>query len=406
VLATAGVIARPFRLPEAVWAAAGAVALVGLGLVPLADALRGVGRGLDVYLFLSGMMLLAEVARETGLFDWLASLAAAHARGSPVRLFRLIYAVGIAVTVFLSNDATAVVLTPAVAAVARACKVAQPLPYLLICALIANAASFVLPISNPANLVIYGSQMPPLLQWVPRFGLPSIVAIAVTYVTLKWTQRRALVEPLDSAIGVPQLSLAGRAAGWGIVLAALALTGASALGWQLGLPTCVAGILTLVGVAGINRSSPLPVLREISWGVIPLVAGLFVLVAGLEHSGVIQSLIESLRAGARGSPALAAASAGVLVGLVSNLVNNLPAGLIAGTAVQAAHVPGVVASATLIGVDLGPNLSVTGSLATILWLTALRREKVEVKGLDFLKLGLLIMPPALLLSLGALLLLG
>jgi arsenical pump membrane protein len=95
-----------------------------------------------------------------------------------------------------------------------------------------------------------------------------------------------------------------------------------------------------------------------------------------------------------------------LVGFVSNLVNNLPAGLIAGTAVQAAHVPGVVASATLIGVDLGPNLSVTGSLATILWLTALRREKVEVKGLDFLKLGLLVMPPALLLSLGALLLLG
>ena len=122
------------------------------------DALRGVGKGLDVYLFLTGMMLLAEVARETGLFDWLASLAASHARGSPDRLFRLIYAVGIVVTVFLSNDATAVVLTPAVAAVTRACKIAQPLPYLFICALIANAASFVLPISNPANLVIYGAR--------------------------------------------------------------------------------------------------------------------------------------------------------------------------------------------------------------------------------------------------------
>ena len=49
----------------------------------------------------------------------------------------------------------------------------QPLPYLLICAFIANAASFVLPISNPANLVIYGSHMPPLLQWLPRYLLPS-----------------------------------------------------------------------------------------------------------------------------------------------------------------------------------------------------------------------------------------
>ena len=379
--------------------------MVCLGLMPVADALRGIGKGLDVYLFLTGMMLLAEVARETGLFDWLASLAASHARGSPDRLFRLIYAVGIVVTVFLSNDATAVVLTPAVAAVTRACKVAQPLPYLLICALIANAASFVLPISNPANLVIYGSQMPPLVQWVPRFGLPSLVAIAVTYGILKWTQRKALTDSL-AEVPVPRLSFAGRAAGWGIVLAALVLTGASALGWQLGLPTCVAGVLTLVGVAVIKRSSPWPFVREISWGVIPLVAGLFVLVEGLDRSGVIHTLSESLRAGVQNSPTLTAASSGLLVGFISNLVNNLPAGLIAGTAVQAAHVPANVASAILIGVDLGPNLSVTGSLATILWLTALRRESVQVKGLDFLKLGLLVMPPTLLLSLGALLLLG
>jgi arsenical pump membrane protein len=350
------------------------------------------------------MMLLAEVARETGLFDWLASLAASHARGSPDRLFRLIYGVGIVVTVFLSNDATAVVLTPAVAAVTRACKVAQPLPYLLICALIANAASFVLPISNPANLVIYGSQMPPLVEWVPRFGLPSLVAIGVTYVMLKWTQRKALIEPIHAEVHVPRLSSAGRAAGCGIVLTALVLTGASALGWQLGLPTCVAGVVTLVGVAAIKRSSPWPLLREISWGVIPLVAGLFVLVEGLDRSGVIQALSDTLRAAVRESPTLAAAGSGMLVGFVSNLVNNLPAGLIAGTAVQAAHVPANVASAILIGVDVGPNLSVTGSLATILWLAALRREGAQVRGLDFLKLGLVVMPPALVLALGALLL--
>ena len=385
---------------------AGAAALVLLGLLPLPAALQGVGKGLDVYLFLTGMMLLAEVARETGLFDWLASLAASHARASPVRLFRLIYGVGIVVTVFLSNDATAVVLTPAVAAITRACRIVQPLPYLLICALIANAASFVLPISNPANLVIYGSQLPPLAQWVARFGLPSLVAIAVTYVILKWTQRKALSEPLAAEITVPELTVAGRAAGWGIALTAVALAGASAMGWQLGLPTFVAGGVTLAGVAAIKRSSPWPFLRGISWGVIPLVAGLFVLVEGLEQAGAIHTLSESLRAGARDSPAATAAASGALVGFISNLINNLPAGLMAGTAVQAAHVPPDVSSAILIGVDLGPNLSVTGSLATLLWLTALRRERVQVKGLDFLKLGLLVMPPALCLSLGALLLLG
>jgi arsenical pump membrane protein len=402
-LATAGVILRPFKLPEAVWAGAGALVLVLCGLLPVSTAWTGVGKGLDVYLFLTGMMLLAEVARETGLFDWLAAVAAAHARGSAVRLFRLIYAVGIVVTVFLSNDATAVVLTPAVAAVTRASNITQPLPYLLICAFIANAASFVLPISNPANLVIYGSHMPPLAEWLPRFALPSLVAIVATYVSLRWTQRKALTQALTAEIAAPTLTHAGKTAAWGVVVTALTLMAASARGWQLGLPTCVAGVATLVLVSGLERSSPWRFVRDISWGVIPLVAGLFVLVEGLDQSGVIAVLSELLHRLAQHSANLTAGAAGLVIGFACNLVNNLPAGLIAGTAVQAAAVPPNINSSILIGVDVGPNLSVTGSLATILWFAALRREGLQVRALDFLRLGLWVMPPALVLSIAALL---
>ncbi len=73
-------------------------------------------------------------------------------------------------------------------------------------------------------------------------------------------------------------------------------------------------------------------------------------------------------------------------------------------AMQPAPLPAVVSGAVLIGIDLGPNLSVTGSLATILWLTALRREGLRISGRQFLAVGLIVMPPALLLALGALLL--
>ena len=121
------------------------------------EALGAVGRGTDVYLFLTGMMLLSELARREGLFDHVAARAARLADGSATRLYSLVYLVGTVVTVFLSNDATAVVLTPAVAAVVKAARARDPLPYLFICAFIANAASFVLPISNPANFVIEGA---------------------------------------------------------------------------------------------------------------------------------------------------------------------------------------------------------------------------------------------------------
>ena len=405
-LATAGVILRPFKVPEAVWAVAGAVALVGFGLLPLSAAAQGVTKGVDVYLFLTGMMLLAELARHEGLFDWLAARAASAARGSATRLFALVYGVGIIVTIFLSNDATAVVLTPAVAAAARAAKVEKPLPYLLICAFIANAASFVLPISNPANLVIYPNHMPPLLQWLPRFALPSLLSIAVTYAILRWTQREALKQSVSTDIKVPPLSRSGKLTAGGIVATAVALMCASAAGIQLGWPTFIAGLLTLGLVCLTAHASPWRFLREISWAVIPLVAGLFVLVEALDQSGLIRTLSNFLHEQVQHSTKLAAAGSGIILGVFSNLVNNLPAGLIAGTAVQNANVPSMVSSAVLIGVDLGPNLSVTGSLATILWLTALRRDGLEVKAWDFLKLGLFLMPPALLLSLVALLFVG
>jgi arsenical pump membrane protein len=401
--ATGGVIMRPWKLPEATWAVAGAVLLVAAGLLAPIDALHGVEKGADVYLFLIGMMLLAELARQQGLFDWLAAKAARRAKGNARSLFALIYLVGTIVTVFLSNDATAVVLTPAVAAVARTVNAEQPLPYLLICAFIANAASFVLPISNPANLVIYGSHMPPLLQWLPRFALPSLLSIAATFVALRLTQSKALRQTIETEAETPPLSIGGKVAAAGIFATALALMVASAMDWQLGLPTCIAGALTAASVLIAARTRPWHVLRCISWGVLPLVAGLFVLVEALDKTGLIAIMTHTLQVAARQSETQTALGAGALLAIVCNLMNNLPAGLIAGTAVQSAHVSPQIAGAVLIGVDIGPNLSVTGSLATILWLSALRRDGHDVGAWTFLKLGVLVMPPALAVSLGGLL---
>jgi arsenical pump membrane protein len=400
-LATFGVIVRPWNFPEFIWAAAGAALLVLFNLLPWPDALTAAAKGTDVYFFLVGMMLLAEVARKEGLFDWLAAQAVQSAKGSARRLFRIIYIVGTAVTVLLSNDATAVVLTPAVYAATRAAKV-EPLPYLFICAFIANAASFVLPISNPANLVVFGAQMPPLSEWLRYFALPSVVAIGATYVSLLLTQRRALDASVAEVDEMPPLTLGGKLAASGIVLTAVVLLGASAFGRDLGLPTFVAGTVVTVIVLAIGRQSPMPVLKDVSWSVLPLVSGLFILVEGMNRTGVLPSLAHTLRDAAAASPHITSWIAGVGVAIASNLINNLPMGLIAATTSQAAQVPQRVTGAILIGVDLGPNLSVTGSLATILWLIALRREGEHVAAWQFLKLGIVVMPPALLLALLAL----
>ncbi len=391
----AGVLFRPKEWPEAVWACLGAFLLIVCGLLPLSMAGRAIAKGTDVYLFLTGMMMLAELARREGVFDWLATVAVAAAKGSRVRLFTLVYLVGVGVTVFLSNDATAVVLTPAVYAAVKKART-DALPYLLICAFIANAASFVLPISNPANLVVYGKTLPPLIPWLRTFLLASLWSIAATYLVLRWLCRQELQGRVEDGTEAVTLSFAGRRAAWGIAGTGVVLILASAFGIDLGLPALIASLIAVLLATGASSRAIREVMSGVSWSVLPLVAGLFVLVEALDRAGALSDVGRLFQACAAMPSLLGSLTASFAIAALSNLANNLPSGLLAGAAVQAVHVPNHIRDAVLIGVDLGPNLSVTGSLATVLWLIALRREGEQISGWQFFKFGLLVMPPALL----------
>jgi arsenical pump membrane protein len=388
---------RPWKISEAWWVCGGAVLLILLRLAPLKIARHAVAEGFDVYLFLAGMMVLTQLGQSHGVFDWLATVAIQHAKGSRVRLFALIYVVGTVVTIFMSNDATAVVLTPAVLAAVKKAKT-EPLPYLLSCAFIANAASFVLPISNPANLVVFHQGMPPLVQWLRMFFVASTLSIITTFSVLFWYCRNDLQGEANNNIEDGHLSQAGKLALAGIGLVAVVLITASAMGKDLGLPTCAASILVALAVCARERRNPVAIIKGISWSVIPLVAGLFVLVEAINRAGASQLSRDALQAIATWRPTAAALIASFGIGIGTNLLNNLPLGLIAGASVHQAHIAGSLRNAVLVGIDLGPNLSVTGSLATILWLIAIRKEGLHVSAWTFLKAGIVVMPPALLLA--------
>ncbi|MFP5228577.1 MAG: SLC13 family permease, partial [Acidobacteriota bacterium] len=365
-------------------------------------AAHAIREGTDVYLFLSGMMLLAELAREEGVFDWVADIAVHHARGSASRLFLWIYVVGIGVTALLSNDATAVVLTPAVLAVVRRAKV-EPRPHLLACALIANAASFLLPIANPANLVVYGAQLPRLAVWIRMFLLPSIASVAATFACLRWLCRKQLAGEAAEVHEPYRLEPAGWLALTGIAVAAAGLLVASAMDVPLGAPTFGAGVVTLALVALRDRRAPKSAVRHVAWSVLPLVAGLFMIVEALNRAGMMRLTRAALAWLAAAPDGVGKFCGGFGIAVLCNGMNNLPAGLAAGTALRQTGQHGLLAHAVMIGVDLGPNLSVTGSLATILWLIALRRENAEITAWEFFRIGMVAMPVALGLALLALL---
>ncbi|HTX55836.1 MAG TPA: SLC13 family permease [Candidatus Acidoferrales bacterium] len=387
--AVLGMILWPRRSQEWIWpCGAGALLLLMQTLTP-AQAWSAVLRGSDVYAFLAGIMILAELARHEGLFDWLATHALRAAGGSQERLFALVYVVGCGVTALLSNDTTAVVLTPAIGA-ALARTRTDALPYLFACAFVANAASFSLPISNPANLVVFERELPPLHLWLGAFALPSLGAIVATYLTLRALFRSTLRAPLTVHAQPSPLPAAAAISATAIGIAAVALLVASALHAEIGLTALAGSLMCLIAVSVRERGAAAFVIRHVAWQIVPLVAGLFVIVEALDRAGVIGLLRAVLAHGKILTAAVIAAAA--------NLFNNLPVALAGGFALQSSPIHPTIAHTVLVAVDLGPNISVTGSLATMLWLIALRRNGYDVSPWRFLQIGILTTLPALALA--------
>lgn len=392
--AIAGILLRPWGKPEWVWAAGGAALLVALRLIGVQAATDAIARGADVYAFLIGIMALAELARRERVFAWGADVLLRRAAGSQRRLFALIYIVGGVVTVLLSNDTTVVVLTPAVITALSRTDV-DPLPYLFACAFIANAASFVLPISNPANLVVFDGRMPTLVPWLIAFGAASVAAIALTYGVHRMTARKSLQGAFrhEGAADAPARNTVAAAALVGA--AALLLVVAAALGWNLGMTALAsAAVATFVLSVG-NRDVGRSVIRHISWQILPLVAGLFIIVRALSASGATEAVRQLLSFSAPLSYAGNLVVAGGVTA-ADNLFNNLPVALAAGYTLSAMPVADRLVNVTLVAVDLGPNFTVAGSLATLLWLIVLRRAGIEVTPLQFMRLGAIVTLPALL----------
>ncbi len=338
------------------------------------------------------MLALAELARVHGIFDWLAGSTAAAARGHTARLFAYSFAGAVIVTALLSNDGTIVLLTPAALALARTTKLPL-MPFAYAVAFVANAASFVLPISNPANLVV-AVPLPRLLPWLSIFAAPSAIAIACTYGALRMIERQKLEAPYDRP-GKAALSSSGRFT-LAVVAAALTLLVlAAAIGWPVGYVALVLGALSVGIVAARDHATFAAVAGEAPWSVVPLVAGLFVIVSALDATGVLEFARILLRHASAMHPFLGRLYAGGATMVADAIMNNLPAGVVARYALHAHGIAPHIAHAVLVGIDLGPNLSVSASLATLLWMMMLRREGVEVNAWRFCAIGAAVTIPSL-----------
>ena len=406
ILTLIGIMVRPFKWNEAMIAMVGAGLLLIIGLINPLDAATVLLNDWNIFLFFLGMMALSALAEAAGLFDWLAAQAARLAGGSSRRLLLNTFLLGSVISMVLSNDATALILTPIVYTLVTRLRL-PVLPFLFACTFIADTASFLLPVSNPINIIVLTTFHLDLWTFLRLLFLPGLLVICINIVVFFFLYRRELNGRFD-AKQLPSAAASIRHKNYfrytctTLLVVAVAYIIASALQ----LP------LSLVALGGASAAPDRRAILEtqitfkemggqISWSIFGFIAGMFIIVRAVENTN-LTTQFGLLLLHLSGGSSLGAVLIGTLGAAIgTNLVNNVPMAVVLTSALHGVqHITPTTRlsfiAATIFGCDLGPNLTTVGSLATVLWLLILRRRNLEVSGLDYFKIGILVTPLMLL----------
>jgi arsenical pump membrane protein len=351
--------------------------------------------------FLAAILILAHLCDEDGLFLACGGWMARTSGGRPRRLLAQVFGIAAVTTAVLSLDATVVLLTPVVFATAARLEV-RARPHVYACTHLANSASLLLPVSNLTNLLAFAASGLAFGRFAALMAVPWLAAVGVEFVVF----RRFFGSDLNTAQGTARPD-AGRDGGDDtglpvvtLVVVALTLAGfavASAAGVNPAWVACAGAVVLAVRAAARRTVTPGTLLRAADLPFLLFVLGLGLVVKAVTDRGLGRVLAPLLPGG---TSLLALLATAALAAVLANVCNNLPAVLVLLPLAAPSGAGAVLA--VLLGVNIGPNLTYTGSLATLLWRRILHTRGSAPDLGEFTRLGLLTVPAALVLGVLAL----
>ncbi len=323
----------------------------------------------EPFVLVIGLLLIGHVASSDGLFV-VAGARLSRLRGGTVVLFVSMMLLVAVVTATLNLDTSVVFLTPVLLHTARHRSVKEE-AFLYGSIFMANAASLLLLGSNLTNILVFARSDVRGAAFARTMFLPWLVSIALTtVVVMVWRWRDLSSTPRVEPEHVPRFSLGPGVVG--VVAAIVVMLAVS----RPAIPVLiVALVVATVDVVIRHRFAAPALIRSAN---LPMVVGLFVLATAVSVASRYWHLAGHLIGGAGTWQTAGVAAAS------SNLINNLPA-----AAMLSATFPAHPYS-LLLGLNLGPNLSVVGALSSILWLKVSRREGATPAAWTFTKVGVIV----------------
>lgn len=402
------VIWQPKGLQIGTTAVTGAIVALIVGVVSLQDVYTVIDIVWDATLAFIGIIILSMVLDEIGFFEWAAIKMAKLSGGSGNKMFVYMLVLGALVAAFFANDGAALILTPIVLAKMKYLKM-KPLAifaFLMAGGFIGDSASNPLVISNLTNIVTAGYFDIGFVEYAKNMFLPNLLSIIASIAILWFYFRKDIPLTVDVELLPEPSSVIKNQTMFKFSWFFLALL---MLGYFIGdhynLPISVfalGGALIFLAIANYYKAvKPLETIKEAPWQVVWFSIGLYVVVYGLKNAGltdVIASWIEILN---HQGDAIAIIGTGFLSGMLSAVMNNMPTIMIMDIAIDKVGYAGneALVYANILGSNLGPKMTPIGSLATLLWLHVLAQKGVKIGWGEYMKVGLVITPPVLLVAL-------
>ena len=402
------------------WSAlGGAVVALAFGVVHLADIAIVWEIVWDATFTFVALIIISLILDAAGFFGWAALHVARLGNGQGRRLFPMIVMLGALISAFFANDGAALLLTPIVIAILLRLDFApkSALAFIIATGFIADTASLPLVTSNLVNIVSANYFDIGFGRYALVMVPVNIVSVLATLVVLWIVYARHIPTTYSTAHLIsPQSaitdSLVFRAAFPLLALLLVAYFATEALSLPISLVTGAAAVLLMTIASRFWQSgrgatiSVRDILRKAPWQIVLFSIGMYLVVYGLGNAGLTQYGAQILNWLGQQGTIIATLGTGFLSAVVASVMNNMPSTLLGALAIDSAQVPAATRElmiyANVIGNDLGPKFTPIGSLATLLWLHVLAEKDYRISWGQYMKFGLLITPPVLLVTLLAL----